>query len=91
MTPRELAISFVGQALGEMFGPLSLPPDEYFHVPDRKKIAASSAPGGNGVRRCADSGGGLDGVDFIGDEYAGLLSVLEAAVVMVERYVRTTG
>lgn len=47
MNVRELTITLIGHAIGEMFGPLSLPPDEYLHVPECRKIDVGSVFGGN--------------------------------------------
>jgi hypothetical protein len=88
MHSREFAITIVGAVLGELFGPLSLPPDEYF--PDRNKIDVS-ALGGNECAVALITAAALDGADFAGEDYAGLLSVLEAAVALVERYEMTAG
>jgi hypothetical protein len=88
MLTRELAISLIGDALGQLFGPLSLPADEYF--PDRNQIDAS-ALGGNECAVALLKAAGLDGADFAGDDYAGLLSVMEAAVAVVERYELVAG
>lgn len=91
MNVRELAITLIGHAIGEMFGPFSLPPDEYLHVPDRKKIDAGSVLDSEECAAGLVTAAGLDGADFIADEYAGLLFVLEAAVAMVERYELVAG
>jgi hypothetical protein len=88
MNARELAISLIGAALGELFGPLSLPQDEPFL--DRNKIDAS-ALAGNERAAALIAAAGLDGADFTGEDAAGLLSVLEAAVAMVERYELAAG
>ncbi|MFL9906834.1 hypothetical protein [Paraburkholderia sp. RL17-337-BIB-A] len=89
MHARELAISLVGSALGELFGPLSLPQDEVFH--DRNRVDAARVAETNGCSVALLKAAGLDGADFAGDDYAGLLSVMEAAVAMVERYELVAG
>ncbi|NPT58120.1 hypothetical protein [Paraburkholderia elongata] len=89
---RELATNLIGAALGELFGPLSLPSDEYFS--DRSKVtavSAASALGGNERAAALITRAGLDGADFTGDDYAGLCAVLEAAVAMVEHWELTAG
>lgn len=91
-TPASLAINLIGEVLGQLFGPLSLPIDEP-HL-DRNTLTADSAASalsGNGRAAALVTAAGLDGADFTGDEYAGLLAVLEAAVAMVERYELTAG
>ncbi|MEW9585226.1 hypothetical protein [Paraburkholderia sp. DGU8] len=75
--------------LGQLFGPLSLPPDEYF--PDRNRVDVRNAPRGDECAAAVIIAAGLDGADFTGDDCAGLLSVLEAAVTMVERYELAAG
>lgn len=86
---RELATNLIGAALGEMFGPLSLPPDEVFD--DRNRVDAASVANGNERAAALLTAAGLDGVDFTGDDVVGLLAVLEAAVTLVERWELTAG
>jgi hypothetical protein len=86
---RDLAISLIGAALGELFGPLSLPPDEYFH--DRNRVDAASVADGNVRAAALLTAAGLDGSDFTGDDLVGLLAVLEAVVTVVERYELAAG
>jgi hypothetical protein len=85
----ELAISLVAMALGEMFGPLSLPRDELF--PDRIRIDAASVVRGNERAAALLTSAGLDGAEFTSDDAAGLSSVLEAMVAAVERYELAAG
>lgn len=82
MTPQSLAIEHIGIAVGELFGPLSLPPDEPFYV--RNKVVASAF----GNERMAEliRAACLDGSEFDDNDFVGLLSVLEAAVTLVQRY-----
>ncbi|MEX3926716.1 hypothetical protein AB4Y36_22165 [Paraburkholderia sp. BR10936] len=92
MTAAALAISLIGEVFGELFGPLSLPVDEPFF--DRNTLTADSAAsalGGNGRAAALVTAAGLDGADFSGDDYAGLVAVLEAAVALVERYELAAG
>jgi hypothetical protein len=89
MHARELAISLTGQLLGELFGPLSMPQDEVFH--DRNRVDAARVAESNGCAAALIAAAGLDGVDFAEDDYAGLLSVMEAAVAVVERYELVAG
>ena len=84
MTPAALAINLVGEALGELFGPLSLPPDEPFL--DRKPILVA-----NERAAALLTAAGLDGKDFTCEDLAGLQSVLEAAVALLERYELAAG
>jgi hypothetical protein len=91
-TPASLAINLLGEVLGQLFGPLSLPGDEPFL--DRNRLtpgSATSALVGNSRAALLVTAAGLDGSDFTSDDYAGLLSVLEAAVALVERYELAAG
>ncbi|SEB92387.1 hypothetical protein SAMN02787142_0570 [Burkholderia sp. WP9] len=86
---RELAVNLIGAALGELFGPLSLPPDEDFA--DRKRVDAASVANGNERVAALITAAGLGDADFTSDDAAGLQSVLEAAVAMVERFELAAG
>ena len=86
---RELATNLIGAALGELFGPLTLPTDEYF--PDRNRVDATSVAMGNERAAALITAAGLDGADFTVDDVAALMAVLEAAVVVVERYELAAG
>jgi len=85
---RELATSLIGAALGELFGPLSLPPDEVF---DCKRVDAASVANGNERAAALLTAAGLSDADFTSDDAAGLMAVLEAAVAVVERYELAAG
>lgn len=85
-TTASLAISLVGEVLGQLFGPLCLPADESFL--DRNTLtadSATSARGGSSRAAALVTAASLDGADFRSDDYAGFVSVLEAAVALVER------
>ncbi|WP_153135321.1 hypothetical protein [Paraburkholderia agricolaris] len=86
---RELATSLIGAVLGELFGPLSLPPDEDFA--DRQRVDAASVANGNERAAALLTAAGLDGADFTEDDAVGLQSVLAAAVAVVERYELAAG
>jgi hypothetical protein len=86
---RDLAVTLIGAVLGELFGPLSLPPDEDFI--DRNRLDAASVANGNVRAAALLTAAGLDGADFTGDDAVGLFAVLEAAVAMVEGYELTAG
>lgn len=91
-TPASLAINLLGEVLGQLFGPLSLPSDEPFiDLNTLTAESAASALGGNSRAAALVTAAGLDGTDFTGEDYAGVLLVLEAAVALVERYELTAG
>jgi hypothetical protein len=83
-TPRILATTLIGAALGAMLGPLSLPADEDF--PDRNPILAT-----NERAAALVTAAGLAGSDFTSEDLVGLQSILEAAVALVERYELVAG
>jgi hypothetical protein len=86
---RELAVTLIGAALGELFGPLSLPTDEDFA--DRQRVDAASVAMGNERAAALLTSAGLAGADFTEDDAVGLQSVLAAAVAVVERYELAAG
>jgi len=54
-------------------------------------VDAASVADGNVRAAALLTAASLDGADFTGDDFAGLMAVLEAAIALVERYELAAG
>jgi hypothetical protein len=99
MSPRELAISYVGAAVGELFGYLTNPPDEYgcegtYHLSatdiEQNRWSGHRDVGTSRLAAATLRHAGLDGARLDGDMLTCLFTVLAHSAETVLCYIDAT-